>query len=175
MKAIERQLPGYSAEGLAGFLERTLFSAFFDQPVRGVCFAAGPESLSLARDFAGAHLALGTIVLHLEPMAPEELHTLAQSFLPPQAEFSRVAFILPHLDLAAPDLQTRIAATVSATPGALWFPIVSDHRRLIPALQLLSVIYLGLSPHEQMRFLAVSGQFLSIDEGSLQRAPRPES
>jgi len=32
MKAIERQLPGYSAEGLAGFLERTLFpSAFFDQ------------------------------------------------------------------------------------------------------------------------------------------------
>ncbi len=139
--------------------------------VRGVCFAAGPESLGLARDFARNQLALGTVTFRVGAMALPTWRELTQFFARPQTEVCQVGFLLPDLDLAAHDVQQAIADAILSGTDALWFATVADQRRLIPPLRLAFLVYLGLNPQKGMRFLCQSGQQLIIDEGSL-RPPK---
>jgi hypothetical protein len=170
MKVIECQISGYREQTLEDFFHSTLFpSSFFDQPVpvRGVCFAAGADSLQRARDFARNQLGLGTITLGVGNMTLATWRELPEFFASPHADVSRVGFLVPHLDLASHDVQQGMAETLLAGGGALWFATVDDHRRLIPPLKLAFLVYLGLSSKDLMRFLCQSGQRLMIDEGSL--------
>ena len=175
MKALERQTAGYSQEGLETFLRSTLFpSAFFDQPVpvRGICFAAGIESATLARQFAEDWLALGTVRFRIEALTPDEWCDLSRLLAPPKAEVSKVGFLLPNLDLAPVEVQEEVAETVLAGETPLWFATARDQQRLIPPLKLAFLVYLGLGSNGCMRFLCQDGQSLLIDEGSLKKAPR---
>lgn len=179
MKALERDIIGYSEECLENFLEATSFpSAFFDQPVpvRGLCFAAGPESLALAKAFAERQLGFGTITLHLATMTVETWRAATHLFTRPGAEVANLGIILPELDLASPVMQEAVAVSVGAIDGVRWFVTARDHRKLSAKLKLPFLVYLGLNPAGKMRFLVQNGQRLQIDEGSLRlparRGPR---
>jgi hypothetical protein len=179
MKALERDIIGYSEQCLENFLEATLFpSAFFDQavPVRGLCFAAGPDSLAQAKALAEQRLWLGTITLHLATMTVETWRAAPHLFTRPGAEVANLGIILPELDLVSPEMQESVAASVGAIEGVRWFVTARDHRKLSAKLKLPFLVYLGLSPAGKMRFLVQNGQRLQIDEGSLRlpgkRGPR---
>jgi hypothetical protein len=172
MKAFERQTTGYSEQALEGMFGETLFpSAFFNQPVpvRGVCFAAGEESLQLAHYFVETHLNMGVIAFRMEAMTNEAWRETSGLFTRPRAEVSNVGFLLRDLDLTSPELQEKIAEVLEVTENVLWFATVGDHRRLSPRLKLPFLVYLGLGQNGRMRFMAQSGQQLRIDEGSLKR------
>jgi len=49
-----------------------------------------------------------------------------------------------------------------------WFPSAGNFRRVIPALRLALVVYLGLKTSKQMQVHIQSGQTLEIDQGSFQ-------
>lgn len=172
MKVFERETAGYSDEFIESFFRRSLFSSsFFDQPspVRGVCFAAGPDSGKLAQEFAQERLSLGTITLRLEKMTPRDWQDLMRFLTKPNADLVKVGILLPNLHLASDSLQGRIAETIQATDNLLWFSSSSDLRKIKPELKRALVVFLGLSPKNRMRFLLQDGQQLLIDQGSLQR------
>jgi len=173
MKAFERDIIGYSEECLVKFLEATLFpSAFFEQPVpvRGLCIAAGPESLTLARALAEQRLGLGTITLNLATMTVEAWRAATLMFTRPGAEVANLGIILPELDRASAEMQEAVAVSMGAIEDIRWFVTVHDHRKLSAKLKLPLLVYLGLSAEGKMRFLMQSGQQIVMDEGSLKRA-----
>lgn len=177
MKALELQKTGYSDKSLENLFRSTLFpSSFFDKPelVRGVCFASGAESVQLAQSFAQNELGLGTVTLHLETTRYTDWKDLVRGITPPIGEVANVGIVLPALDLVSEKYQAKISDTILSGGDALWFPTVSDQRRLIPSLKLALLVYLGLGPNERMRFLVQAGQQVVVDEGSLRRKPRPK-
>jgi len=170
MKLIKRSKTGYSQKVLEDFFRSTLFpSSFFNQPkpVRGVCFAAGPESSEMVRDFAETQLGLGTIGFRLEKTTMEAWREITNLFARPKAEVSKVAFLLYDLDLAAPELQEKIADILDVADNTLWFASVGDHRRLSPKLKLPFLVYLGLGSDNRMLFLGQGVQQVVMDEGTL--------
>ena len=176
MKVLTRQTPGYSEKLLSSMLNRTKVpSVFFDQPVnaRGVCFAAGPDSPRLARDFAGNHLALGVFSISSELISKKGWREVSRILVHPQAGFSRIGIILPQMDLLPADLQEQVTRSMMATGHLLWFPTASNFEKLIPAIRLALVVYLGLNREEQMKILIQSGQVIVVDKDGLKRAPRP--
>ncbi|MEI7732809.1 MAG: hypothetical protein WCO56_24770 [Verrucomicrobiota bacterium] len=167
IKVLERQTAGYSQQVLVTFLRRTLFpSSFFNQPVpvRGICFIAGAESFQLARGLAETELGLGTISLQMEAMTIANWHDITNLITQPRAEVSKVGFILRDLDLAAPDLQQKVADTLAAADNVLWLATASDQQKLSPEVKLPMLVYLGLSQAGNMSFLAQNGQRLQIDK-----------
>ncbi len=175
MKALVRDTTGFSEQFLGNLLKSILFpSAFFDHPipVLGVCFAAGSESLQLACEFAGTFLGLGTICFRMDLMTAVKWEEISRLLVPPQADLSKVAFLLRDLDHAPSALQEAVASTLNAFEGVPWFVTVSDHRRLIPALKTPFVTYLGLSRDNRMQVLVQSGQTLLVDRGSYRPATR---
>lgn len=178
MKALERQTEGYDGLWLATLLRRTSFaSSFFHQPVpvRGVCFAAGPDSSQLARSFAEDRLGLGTFSIPPEAGDPKTWKVLRRLLTHPRTAFQRVGILLPDVDGASSDIQAQVAEIILATDRLLWFPVVSDVRKLLSASTLPLVVYLGLRPHNRMRVLLQSGQQLQIDRGSHKKCQNPSS
>lgn len=176
LKVMMRETEGYSEAMLESMLHRTLFpSSFFDQPVpvRGVCFAAGPDSAQLARKFAESRLGLGVISLSADAAATRAWQEMSRTLAHPQTTSSRVGVLLPDLDHTSAEAQEHIAKAMLAANNLLWFPSASDHRKLIPALRQALVVYLGLGANNRMQVLIQSGQELQVDKGSLKRGPRP--
>ncbi|GEM_PF-1495402 len=176
MKAMVRETEGYSENMLVSMLRRTSFpSAFFDQPapVRGVCFTGSPDSAQLARTFAERRLRLGVLSVGSGAGIATAWRELKRILAHPQTQFSRVGVLLPQLDQTPPQVQQQIAETILATDKLLWFPSANDLRKLNPTLKLALVVYLGLGSDNRMKILIQAGQLLSIDRGSLKRAPRP--
>lgn len=176
MKVMVRETEGYSEDMLESMVLRTSFpSSFFEQLtcVRGVCFAAGPDSTQLARNFAAGRLNLGIFSVSREAITPKAWRELSRVLLLPQTEFSRVGILLPDLDRVPTEVQEQIAQVMLATDKLRWFPTASDHRKLLPALQKALVVYLGLGSNNRMQVLIQPGQMLGIDKGSLKRGPRP--
>lgn len=177
MKAIVRQTEGYSEDMLITMLNRTSFpSNFFEQPVsvRGVCFAAGPDSAQLAQNFAVIRLGLGTLSLDSVVSTTKTWLEMGRVFAHPQTQFARLGILLPHLDQTSAEVQEQIALAMLATDKLQWFPSASDHRKLIPALKLALVVYLGLGSDNKMQILIQPGQQLYIEPGSLKPGPRPK-
>jgi len=175
-RVIVPEAEGYSEATLDSMMRCTLFpSSFFDQPVpvRGVCFAAGPDSIQLARNFAERRLGLAVISIGHEAGTEKAWEELSRVFVHPQTTVSRVGILLPHLDQTSVEAQQQIVQAMLAANNLLWFPSTDDHRKLIPALNQALVVYLGLGTGNKMQVLIQSGQTLEIDKGSLKRAPRP--
>ena len=175
-KVIVREAEGYSEALLESMLRSTLFpSSFFDQPVpvRGVCFAAGPASSQLARNFAESKLGLAVFSIGHEAGTEKAWMELSRVFAHPQTTASRLGILLPDLDRIPVEAQQQIVEAMQSANNLLWFPSAVDYRRVIPALRLALVIYLGLNTGSKMQVLIQSGQTLEIDKGSLKRAPRP--
>ncbi len=174
MKALVRETDGYSEDMLETMLHRTSFrSSFFEQLtcVRGVCFAAGPDSAQLAHNFVSGRLKMGIFRVGREASTPKAWRELSRVLVHPQTEFSRVGILLPELDRVRPEVQEQIAQAMLATDKLLWFPTVSDHRKLLPSLQQALVVYLGLGSNKKMQILIQPGQVLGIDGGSHKRGP----
>jgi len=170
MKVVEAQHTGYRDQAIESLFRSSLFpSSFFDQPVpvRGVCFAAGHDSVRLAQSFAATHLGLGTLTLPINAMTLTDWRHFAKVVAGPRSESNNLGLVLPDLDLASEGFQAKVAESIGATGNTLWFPTATDQRRLIAPLKLALLVYLGLGPNKRMRFLVQSGQHLLIDEGSL--------
>lgn len=178
MKAIQPEVEGYSADLLETMLRRTAYpSSFFDQPVpvRGVCFAAGPDSAPLARKFATDRLGLAILSVNPEVSTAEAWAHLGRVLSHPQTTASRVGILLPDLDQTPPEVQEHIAQVVLAAEQLLWFPSTNNLRKVIPALQRPLLVYLGLGLNNRMRILLHPDHILQIDKGSLKRALCPSS
>jgi len=150
-KVIVPDAEGYSEAMLESMLRRTLFpSSFFNLPVpaRGVCFAAGPDSSQLPRNFAERRLGLATFSISHEAGTERAWTELCRVFAHPQTTSSRLG-------------------------NLLWFPSANDYRNVIPALRLTLVVYLGLNASNKMQILIQSGQTMEVDKNSLKRASRP--
>jgi hypothetical protein len=176
MNALQRQTEGYSEDFLESMLRRTTFpSPFFDQPVRvrGVCFSAGPDSSRLAREFAEGRLALGTVSMPAEAVPAKAWQGLVKFFTHPQTRATKVGFLLQHLDQASKQVQEKVAAAILASETLLWFAAVNDHQKLVLALKMPFLVYLGLGPSGRMQMLIQPGQRLLIDKGSFRKGPRP--
>jgi hypothetical protein len=175
-KVMVRETEGYSEALLESMLRSTLFpSSFFDQPVlvRGVCFAAGSDSSQLARNFAEKRLGLAVISIGHESGTEKAWMELSRVLAHPQTTSSRLGILLPDLDRIPVEVHQQIFAATQAANNLQWFPSVADYRKVIPALRLALVVYLGLNTGNKMQVLIQSGQTLEIDKGSLKRAPRP--
>jgi hypothetical protein len=175
-RVIVSEAEGYSEATLDSMMRCTLFpSSFFDQPVpvRGVCFAAGPDSAQLARDFAERRLGLAVISIGHEAGTHGAWEELSRVFAHPQTTASRIGILLPHLDRTADEVQQQIVQAMLAANNLLWFPSADDYRKVIATLNQALVVYLGLGTSNKMQVLIQSGQTLEIDKGSLKRGPRP--
>ena len=175
-KVIVPEAEGYTETLLESMLRSTLFpSSFFDQPVpvRGICFAGGSDSSQLARNFAEKRLNLAVLCIGHETGTEKAWLELRRVLAHPQTTSSRLGILLPDLDRIPVEAQQQIFAATQAASNLLWFPSVEDYRKVIPALRLALVIYLGLNKGNKMQVLIQSSQTLEIDKGSLKRGPRP--
>jgi hypothetical protein len=175
-KVIEPEAEGYSETLLESFLERTLFpSSFFDQPVpvRGVLFAAGPNSSRLAREFAERRRGFSVFSIGYEAGTEKAWTELSRVFAHPQTTSSRIGILLPNLDRIPVAAQQEILEAIQAPNNLSWFPSVDDYRKVIPALRLALVVYFGMNAGNKMQMLLQSGQTIQIDKGGLKHAPRP--
>jgi len=175
-KVIVPDAEGYSEAMLESMLRRTLFpSSFFNLPVpaRGVCFAAGPDSSQLPRNFAERRLGLATFSISHEAGTERAWTELCRVFAHPQTTSSRLGILLPNLDRIPVEAQQQIVEAIQAANHLLWFPSANDYRNVIPALRLTLVVYLGLNASNKMQILIQSGQTMEVDKNSLKRASRP--
>lgn len=175
-KVIVPEAEGYREALLESMLRRTLFpSSFFDQPVpaRGVCFAAGPDSSQLARNFAERKLGLSVLSIGHEAGTEKAWVELSRVLAHPQTTAVRLGILLPHLDRLPVEAQEKIVEAMQSASTLLWFPSVDDLQDLIPGLRVALVVYLGMNRSNRMQVLIQPGQTLRIDKGSHQRAPRP--
>lgn len=143
-----------------------------NQLVRGVCFAAGLGSYTLATDFAEQFLSLRMIAWDFASITTDQLTEFNEE---PYLLESDTAIVLSNVHVLSDALQAKLADIILANPIPVWFLAVTTHRPLIQRLKLAFVVYLGLSPDNHMRFLLQKQQRLLIDEGSLQKAPRSET
>lgn len=176
-KVIVPEAEGYRETLLVSMLERMMFpSTFFDQPVRvrGVLFAAGPDSSQLARNFAERHLGLALLTIGHEAGTEKAWTELSRVLAHQQTTASRLGILLPDLDRVPVESQEQILDAVQAGNNLSWFPSAEDHRKVLPALRLALVTYLGLNAENKMQLVLQSSQTIAIDEGSLKRAPRPD-
>jgi hypothetical protein len=93
-KVIVPESDGFSETLLESMLESLSFSsAFFDQPirVRGVLFAAGPDSVQLARDFAERRLGLSVLSIGHEAGTEKAWTALSRVLAHPQTAASRTS------------------------------------------------------------------------------------
>lgn len=170
-KVIVPKAEGYRETLLESMLRCTFFpSSFFDQPVpvRGVCFAAGPDSSQLARNFAERRLALAVFSINHEAGTEMAWIEMCRVFTHPQTTFSRMGILLPNLDRTSVEAQQQLVEAMQTANNLLWFPSADDYRKVIPALRLALVVYLGLNAGNKMQVLVQSGQTLEIDQGSLE-------
>ena len=176
-KVIVPESDGFSETLLESMLESLSFSsAFFDQPirVRGVLFAAGPDSVQLARDFAERRLGLSVLSIGHEAGTEKAWTALSRVLAHPQTAASRIGILLPNLDRVPVEAQSQILEAIQATNHLYWFPSADDFRNVIPALRLSLLVYLGLGRDNRMQLLLQSGQTLEIDKGSLKPAPKSD-
>ena len=175
-KVIVPESEGYNEAMLKSMMESLMFpSAFFDQPVyvRGLLFAAGPDSNQLARNFVEHRLGLSVLSIGHEAGTEQAWTELSRILGHPQTTSARIGILLPNLDRVGVEAQKQILAAIQAGNHFHWFPSADDFRKVIPALRLSLAVYLGLNRENRMQLLVQSGQTLEIDKDSLQRAPRP--
>jgi hypothetical protein len=117
-KVIVPKAEGYLETLLESMLRCTLFpSSFFDQPVpvRGVCFAAGPDSSQLARNFAERRLGLAVFSMNHEAGTEMAWIEMSRIFTHPQTTFSRMGILLPNLDRTSVEAQRRVVTVRGVT------------------------------------------------------------
>lgn len=165
MKVFARQCPGYSAQTVENIWEASRLPETPSDPgVRpvGVCFSAGPESLSLARHYALQIRKLGAVTYHAEMMSSDQWREIHQLLTKGSIETHSIGYILHGVDLLSHETQELLSDLVGRRNQPEWFLTAEFPMRIIPELREQFVVYLGLNAEDQMQFL-IQNHTLYVD------------
>lgn len=166
MKVISRSRPGYDPQTINKFYNATHVELIeHNEPVRppAVCFQGDKNVFELAANFCEKVWYHAEMVYFTAEMTDEMWRAFAMMIGEDIAYNNAVAYLMCDIDQLSPTNQSLFANLLRTKPFETWIITVGDHRRLIPELLSLCLVYLGMDEKDHMQFLAQDGHIVNPD------------